>query len=382
METVRERANLGRTEPWLRAIGFAIWAFVGASRLVTRSGGGAAHAVGPWLGPWLVYGIAFTVASLGRRLRHPSRLALLIAQAASVLCLPWLGLGGFEGLLLAVVVAQAPTVLSLRHAAFWAVGQAFTLFVVVYPLKNAKELLEILGAYSSFSAFALLVYRLHLQEQRARSDLAEANAALLASHALLVEGSRQGERLRISRELHDSLGHHLTALGLQLELARQLAEGAAAEPVEKARALTRESLDEVRRVVSSMQASAKMDLIPGLRALAGGIIVPRISVTASDELAALDVEIGHALFRCIQEAITNSVKHARAQNVWVDVRSGTRGLDVVVRDDGRGVREVTPGTGLEGIRARASRVGGRAEFSSTSGQGFVVRIAVPWGAAP
>ena len=256
-----------------------------------------------------------------------------------------------------------PLILSLRHATWWALAHPIPLMVAVYPYNEFKYLMDILGASSAFAIFVLVFYRIQLQEQRARTELATTNAALLSTRAMLVEGSQQTERLRISRELHDSLGHHLIALSLQLELAQRLAEGSAVEPLTRARAISRDSLGEVRRVVSAMQTSQAVDLVAALRALAGGIPAPKIAIQAPDELVLEDGEASHVLFRCIQEAITNSVKHASAKNVWVDISrkpvlSGVEGpdwIDVVIRDDGRGVREVTRGRGLDGMQARVSR---------------------------
>jgi two-component system, NarL family, sensor histidine kinase UhpB len=90
-----------------------------------------------------------------------------------------------------------------------------------------------------------------------------------------------------------------------------------------------------------------------------------------------DSESSHALFRCIQEGLTNSVKHASAQNVRVVIAKTPEGLDVSIRDDGTGVREVTPGRGLEGMTARALQIGGRVEFRSKPGHGFEVHLSVP-----
>jgi signal transduction histidine kinase len=330
-----------------------------------------------WLAPFLLYGAAFVAQSLRAPLAARTRVALLAVQTGSVLPLPWLGLGGFEGLLLAIVVAEAPTVLSFRHSVIWAIAQAPPLFATVFPLKSALELSEILGAYSSFSLFALLLYHLHLQERRARTELAEAHAALISTQALVIEGSRQGERLRISRELHDSLGHHLAALSVQLELAQQLATGAVVAPVASARNLSRESLAEIRRVVSVIRTAPKMDLIAAVRALSASIPAPRILVEGQSDGILEDPETAHALFRCVQEAITNSIKHAGADNVWVTLRPEGEKLHVNIRDDGLGAAAFAPGNGLEGMRARAGRLGGRAEFESYPGRGFEVRISVP-----
>src|SRR5205085_1739354 len=140
-------------------------------------------------------------------------------------------------------------------------------------------------AYSAFSAFALLIHWTRMQERRARAELAKSNASLLATRAMLVEGSRQTERLRISRELHDSLGHHLTALGLQLELAQRQSNGKVGESLARARSIAQESLSEVRNVVSTMQAERGIDLVAALKALAGGVPAPRITIRGPEVIA-------------------------------------------------------------------------------------------------
>jgi signal transduction histidine kinase len=85
----------------------------------------------------------------------------------------------------------------------------------------------------------------------------------------------------------------------------------------------------------------------------------------------------HALFRCIQEALTNAVKHARADHVWVDVTTEAERTVAVIRDDGKGCAHMLPGFGLEGLRSRLSEVGGEARFETSAGRGFVVRAWVP-----
>jgi signal transduction histidine kinase len=369
MRLFYERAALGRMEPWLRAVGLAVWAFVGLSCLsgsFTR-----------WLVPWLVYGGALVVGGLRARLPDAVNLAVLLVQSAAALVLPSFGLPGFEGLLLSIVVAQVPTVLCFPAAVTWTVAQIPLLLAVVFVRKRLTEQMEIVGAYSAFSAFALLVYWVHLQERRARRDLAETNAMLLSTRALLVEGSRHGERLRISRELHDSLGHHLTALSVQLALAEKLADGRVVDPVGKAREIARASLAEVRRVVSATRSFVATDLVDALRAVAAGIPTPRISVAVGDDLPQASDESSHAVFRCVQEAITNSVKHACARHVWVELTRSGEGMDVRIRDDGSGVSVVRVGNGLRGMKERASQVGGKVEFTSSPGRGFEVHMSVP-----
>ncbi|MGH7439884.1 MAG: sensor histidine kinase [Polyangiaceae bacterium] len=366
-----QRAELGRAEPYLRFIGLTIWFFVGLSRWQR------ALPTPAWVWPWLGFGVAFIVSSLHRTLPPWICRLALGAQTVCVLSLPHLGLAGFEGLLLSVVAAQAPTVMSLRGALVWTVLQAAPLVATVWTLKSALPIAEILGAYSTFCAFALLVYWLQLSEREARQSLARANIEILGTRALVVEGARQTERLRISRELHDNLGHQLTALRLHLELAGRRDEEATAQAaLDQARGLAQGALTDLRKVVHTIQAAESIDLPGAVRALAAGLPGTSIRVEASEGFA-VSGEVGSVLFRCIQEAVTNSLKHSDGHSIWISLLHDARGLHVCVRDDGHGSAGFEPGVGLRSIQARAAQLGGVAEVGPSALGGFEVRLVLP-----
>jgi signal transduction histidine kinase len=104
------------------------------------------------------------------------------------------------------------------------------------------------------------------RRRRARSN-AGWNAELRATRALLAESARVNERTRISRELHDLLGHHLTALSLNLEVAGHLSEGRVKEHVQQAHTLARLLLTDVREAVSQLREGGAIDLGAALRPL-------------------------------------------------------------------------------------------------------------------
>jgi hypothetical protein len=129
-------------------------------------------------------------------------------------------------------------------------------------------------AIGGFQAFACASSFLALSEAAAREKLAAAHADLQAAQARLADSSRTEERLRISRDLHDTLGHHLTALSLQLEVASRVTEGTAADHIRQAHAITRLLLSDVRDVVSALREPKRVDIAQAIRELATSSSVP------------------------------------------------------------------------------------------------------------
>ena len=112
----------------------------------------------------------------------------------------------------------------------------------------------LVGAYLPFQLIADAAARLLAEETAARERLAAANAELEATRELLAQSTRIAERARIARDLHDLLGHHLTALSLNLEIASHLTEGDARVRVETAQSVTKLLLGDVRGVVGALRA--------------------------------------------------------------------------------------------------------------------------------
>jgi signal transduction histidine kinase len=182
--------------------------------------------------------------------------------------------------------------------------------------------------------------------------------------------------------MHDVLGHHLTALSLNLEIARHLSGGDARARVEAAQSITRLLLGDVRGAVAEMREPAGLDLPAALRELASGIPSPRIHVAVGPDVAVEDAADGEAVFRCVQEIVTNAVRHAGAENLWLDVERGAEALEIRARDDGRGADAVRTGHGLSGMRERFEARGGSLSIETAPGRGFSVRAVLPMPGTP
>jgi two-component system sensor histidine kinase DesK len=206
-------------------------------------------------------------------------------------------------------------------------------------------------------------------------------AERLSADELHDEQLRYGERLELARELHDLMGHHLTALNLQLQLgqallAREQSEGAAAQ-LEKARGVAELLLADVRQAVSAQRAERRIDLSSALQLLANSIDTPVITLGLDDAVVNnLPPRQAHALLRSVQEAVTNCVRHARARHLHVQLQRSDGELVVRIEDDGEGQAKLQPGNGLTGMNERLQELGGSAQVLRHH-PGFLIELRCP-----
>ena len=364
-----------RPDTWLKAAGFGTWLASGVPAVLALAGGrmsgGRAAA---WVIAYAVFGIAFGLAC-SERVRGVR--LLLAAQAVAGVAMVATGRDLLAGATLVVVAAQLIGPFPPHVAAAWVAVQTAMLAAIFGAIDGAYTALAGGVAFLGFQIFALATAGLAVRERASREDLARANAELLATRSLLAENSRVAERLRISRDLHDTLGHHLTALSLQLEVASRLASGPAAERVYEAHAITRLLLSDVRDVVSRLRETSRFNLAGAVHALAESAATLDIHLQVPDDIDLDDPLQAHAILRCVQEIITNAARHAAARNLWIAIEREPGGIALTARDDGRGSDVVAWGNGLRGMRERFEELSGRVEFSSAAGRGFEVRAFMP-----
>lgn len=365
---------------WLLVAGYLTWLVCGIPGMVGLATGelGGARAVA-WIVAFIGFGAAFSVCKglPGAPRRKRTQVVMLAIQSVSGLVLVWATRDGLPGATLVVVAAELCDVVATRTTMAWVIAQTLVLGGVFWQMAGPVTAVAAGGAYGGFQTFAIATMSLARRESRAREDLARTNAALTATRELLAENSRVAERLRISRDLHDMLGHHLTALSLQLEVASRLTDGPAGEHVREAHAITRLLLSDVRDVVSRLRGSSRVDLTQAVRALASAAGPPQIYLEMPSRLDLDDPTQAHALLRCVQEVITNASRHAGARNLWIQVDQRPEGVDLRARDDGRGVARLTCGNGLRGMRERFEEYSGNVEFRSAAGEGFEVHGFMP-----
>ena len=369
-------------EQWLQLAAVGTWIAAAAPAVAGLLNGrltGWPAAV--WLVGWFSFLAAFGAMhwTSGMRERRAAAGSLLALQTASALAMVSVGEEGLSaGVLLVVVAAQLLAVVDARGAGIWIVLQTAALLATFLRVMRPVMALTYGAAFGGFQLFALATAALAERERRARQALDVANTELQATRALMAEHSRVAERLRISRDLHDTLGHHLTALSLQLDVASRLTSGKAADHVTEAHALVRLLLADVRDVVGQLREGGRFDLLRAVRTLAE---LPTGSLTihldAPEEMPVADDEQAHALLRCVQEIVTNAMRHAQARHLWLTFQSDPDGIVVHGRDDGRGAGSPAWGHGLTGMRERFEALNGRLDVSTHVGGGFEVHGFIP-----
>ena len=322
-----------------------------------------------WLLSHISFGIGFII--LTRHLGHGKlkfdEWVLLFAMIAVIYIINSSTIsmyGIFYSLIISILL---PWLMTVRDGVFVLVVQhALISWQMFSGLQNFAETeniqidsVSLLFFWVGISSFSYVLSLVAFRQQSAKEELRKLNSELRATQVLLADSSRINERLRISRELHDLIGHHLTALSLNLEVASHLTEGKAQKQVIKAKSIARLLLSDVRDVVSAFRNKGNLNFAQAIIELTDGIPRLNIHIDISDEYTVEDPKLAQAMLRCSQELITNCIKHANASNLWLEFSKNNDNIVIIIKDDGGGHSpSVVEGNGLTGIRERVKQFNG------------------------
>lgn len=335
-----------------------------------------------WLA-WAAFGFSYAWLTRALSARRASAMdyLLLALLTGSAIAISYYSGSGLGSILLMVVACVLPWLLPLSIGiAVLALSELVVVPVYMRALGFSWiEALMQAVLYVGFAGFVFVTSMVAKQQAQARDEQRRLNAELRATRALLAESARVNERTRISRELHDLLGHHLTALSLNLEVASHLTDGKAHEHVGQAHTLARLLLSDVREAVSQIRGNDAIDMAATLLPLADHVPGLHIDMVMPKPFLLDDPERAHVLLRCTQEIITNAVRHAQAQVLRLRYGWDGDAIRLQARDDGRGTENPNAGNGLAGMRERLATYGGELEIDSAPGQGFTLNLHLPRG---
>ena len=279
---------------------------------------------------------------------------IIIAQLAFYLK-QWIAL------MLAVLLPTLGLLLDL------ALDKSFDYPIIAYPT---------ILIYGSFNFFSLLTHYHLIDETDAKEKSDQVLRELKATQSLLNATTKRNERLRIARDLHDSLGHQLTALSLQLEVAGHVSDDAKDAHLNEAKAISRALLFDVRETVSDIRRKNDDELAVALSSLTQGI--PNLGVTLAIDVEESSVEACQVevIFRCVQESITNIAKHSNATHCIINIFHERDFIVIKIKDNGSNISVIKPGNGLNGMSERIKDIGGSLIYSASI-NGFKLNVKLP-----
>jgi PAS domain S-box-containing protein len=270
-------------------------------------------------------------------------------------------------------------------------GSCFDAQYASYPIRNDQEVVGAVVTFSDISARKRIERELQGTRAQLEARVQVRTAELSAAHESLrrlashLSTLREQERAHIARNIHDDLGASFTALQLDLNwLRRQLAgEPPLQAHLDRMLEVTQTAMDATRRILNDLRPvvldhlglwAALETLLQDLQARSG--LRCRYLCPPDTESRRLAPEAEIAVYRIVQELLTNVQRHARARSVSVSAVWGEEGLLLEVEDDGVGMRlpETRQTFGILGMRERARAIGGDLELDSAPGAGLCARL--------
>ncbi|HLR92424.1 MAG TPA: sensor histidine kinase [Atopostipes sp.] len=221
----------------------------------------------------------------------------------------------------------------------------------------------------------------------AQNEWKDKNDLLKMQMQSMEEVYTLNERNRISRDLHDSIGHTLSTLVIQLAAIEKLTEKKAPRASKMLKDLhefTKKGLDNVREVIHEMKPE-KYDRIAFIEKINQLIkefetnTHVQVYFNQNELLWPLNEEQEQMVFRAIQEFLANTLKHSEATEVRIQNHFTESTLILTMQDNGKGTDEITPQMGLTGMKERTKLLGGKVSIQSAANNGFKVRIVLPKG---
>lgn len=304
-----------------------------------------------------------------KTMRWTLLLMLFVLVVGLYLLVPY----SYGAILMVLISAVVPHLLPFRTAMWLSPLWSLPLYLVLefYWQEEYAGITSLL--FWSFNLFALIMMNTALREQRARARAEEVNRELMATQALLSQASKQAERTRIARNIHDLLGHHLTALSINLQVAQRKTEGELRQLMEQSHSIATLLLSDVREAVSDIRKGSTLNLHQALTLLTEN--VPRLEVMLDLDAQVTDIEQANTVLMCVRESLTNSLKHGSAEKMWIRLYQDGGQLKLSIRDNG-GVQSFLPGNGLKGVRERIEALDGVVHFDASEA-GFSTRISWP-----
>jgi len=290
--------------------------------------------------------------------QSPIRRALLWVMLAAILIMSWRVDVDIFTIYTIIWIACCAYYVSTAWAWFWMFAVNVAWLIIRHFSWEQDQVLISTLLLGTFHLFAMLSSITAKEAEEANESTQRLNRELLATQKLLEQASRESERTRIARDLHDLLGHHLTALTINLQVAGHITEGEAKEKVEQCHSLSKLLLNDVREAVSELRERPVVSAKELLEVAIADLPRLEVDLQVEEGLQINDVNTGQIVLRTVQEALTNTLKHTSAKLARISLVQKDQKLVFDYEDEGGSTGNITLGNGLTGMRERLEKIGG------------------------
>jgi len=361
----------------------------------------------------------FISTESSKRISMPYRIAGTVLLFATVIAIYFVIPFSFVAIFMVIFSAIMPHLMSINRAFLLSPLWSLPLYLVYRFYWDDNNALLNSFLFWTFNLFALVMVNSSIKEREARLAAEEANRQLIATQSLLNEAVKQGERVRIARNIHDLLGHHLTALTINLQVASRksalldTSKNTAAElsaghtatiteikskaehahsqanspsqeltsTIDQCHQLAKLLLSDVREAVSDIRDKSQIDLAASINSIINKLPSLEVDLMLDENIQISDIQVADTILKCIQESITNTLKHAQGKQVSIALKrqssannDGQLTLDII--NDGRMPKQIRPGNGLLGMQERIAALKGEITFLLDKGR-FCAHISIP-----
>jgi signal transduction histidine kinase len=300
---------------------------------------------------------------------------LLSVEIVTVLWLILYDRYNVAAILLVLIATQLPSMFTRKKALLLMFLVSFAHFCIAYDDSFISAFFQVI-IYFMLQVFGFSAIETVRREEKAKKELAAINQELLATRFMLKTSSQKQERLRISRDLHDVIGHQLTALSLNLEVAKHKVSEEFKPLLEENLQLAKTLLTDVRQVVKEMRDQEQFDLVSSLENLINQLPNCQLKVISPPDINSLQLK--QQLMFCLQEGISNALRHGKANLFsFTSERTGNN-LMIELSDNGSANKASSNssfGSGLAGMKERLIDFTGEVELM-TNENGCTLKIQV------
>lgn len=268
----------------------------------------------------------------------------------------------------------------------------------IYIMKNSfydltRSIIPMLFNYGVSIAFVVGMSYLVKMQIREKEKLWNMNAELEQAYKKLIENtavaqrfSVEQERTRVAREIHDTLAHTLTTLIVQLEACKKLASidpSRLQTELEKAQELSRSGFNDIKHSIKALrpQVMDEKSFFDSIIYIINETMEnTNVNITLNNLLSKdikLPSQIEVAIFRVIQESITNAIRHGQCDEIKIHIKKDHNIIELCIIDKGKGCTDIKKGYGMQGIQERIENLNGSVEFSSSYNKGFKTIVSIP-----